>query len=227
MAENGFGARIFGWLDRVGSLWSVVSTVGTISVGGLTAWAAAATNWLDKYAPFSWVAAGILGALFTVLIFVCASYARFKWVHASAVNKWKEAVSTINPLEDTFRNQRIKLSDLVSPGRPEIIGKTFIDCELVGPANLGITATSPGAGGFSGVTFFECDWIVIKERVPVRNAILLRDCTFVRGTIFYATFLLPPGTAQHVLQAMGPGIPWLTELPRPNRPASDSSHQSP
>lgn len=46
------------------SLWyALFGTGGIVSSFGISAWAAAASAWLDTYGPIAWVAAGFAGAL--------------------------------------------------------------------------------------------------------------------------------------------------------------------
>lgn len=210
MPEQGTGlwSKLFGWAERFGNIWSFVSGLGVISMGALAAWAAWAADLLAQYAPFSWVAAGILGGLAVATAMLAVSAFRLKWAQASATNKWKEATAGINPLEDTFRSQRINILDLVSPMKPEIKNKTFIDCELVGPINLAMSATRPGSGGFNGTAFSACDWVIVRNDALLLNAVMLLDCNFLRGTVFKATFYIPFGQAQMLSQKM-PDLPWL------------------
>lgn len=190
-------------------------------MGGVTAWAAWAADILSQYAPFSWIASGLGGALIVALIILMVAFGRLKWAQASATNKWRESVAAISPLEDTFRSQRIRFSDLISPIRPEIRNKTFIDCEMIGPANLAMLATRPGGGGFNGTGFVDCDWIVVKDKTRIYNGALLVDCNFLRGVVYKATFYI---VAEHALM-MAKELPDLQWLNPPIPPVAPSSPQ--
>lgn len=55
MPERGAGlwSRLFGWAERIGNFWSLVSGLGIVSFAGLTAWAARAVELFTPYAPLS------------------------------------------------------------------------------------------------------------------------------------------------------------------------------
>ena len=85
----------------------------------------------------------------------------------------------------TFERKRILLSDFVLPSFPFIDGKTFIDCEIVGPANIhlqhgnfadpirrpiiDVVWLAPRATFYNGIVFTNC---------------IFRNCSFQRVTIF-------------------------------------------
>ncbi|UJQ93741.1 hypothetical protein [Mariluticola halotolerans] len=91
----------------------------------------------------------------------------------------------VNPLDETFSNERIFLNDFVLPSRPAIEKKNFMNCEIVGPANIilafGTTIHDIKGGrleavrmdmnvsNFSGYVFREC---------------VFRGCSFHRITLF-------------------------------------------
>ena len=205
---TGLWSRLFGWAERFGNIWSLISGLGVISMAGLTAWAAWAGDLFAQYAPFSWVAAGILGGLAVALTMLAAAFARLQWAQARATNKWQEAVSGVNPLKETFQGERIRIADLVSPIDSSIEGKTFIDCELIGPANMIVISTGKGKASISGSSFAATDWVLVDEGTNVHNAIALIDCTILRGTLYRVTLLVPRGAAQ-VFEKGFPAIPWL------------------
>ncbi len=53
--------------DRLLQVWPMLTT---ISVGGASAWADAATKSLEQYAPWSWMFCGLLGALTFSLVYL-------------------------------------------------------------------------------------------------------------------------------------------------------------
>lgn len=216
---------LLSWFDRLGSLYSGLSGFGVLTVGGLTAWAAWAAQIMSSYAPFSWVVAGLGGASIVTLILAAFAWVRLKWAQAMATEKWKENVTAVNPLETTFRSQRIRLADLVSPITREIRGKAFIDCELLGPMNLGLFATRPGSGALNGVTFSQSDFVACGEGAMALNAIALVDCTVLGGTIHEVTLYIPETHAAELAQQIQ-GIRWLVP-PMTRGPNAGSSPQSP
>lgn len=206
--DTGFSSRFLAWAERVGSLWGLLTSIGgVVSTAALTAWAAWATELLAPYAPFSWIASGILGGLVVTGILLSFAVIRFKWAMAAATTRWQEAIPALNPLESTFRDKRIRVSDLVPPWNLEINGKTFIDCDLVGPVNLVLNGTH-----LTNVKFVSCDFVLVRPDALARNGVAFVDCSVLRGTIYKATFYAPPALARLLDQTM-PGLHWLTAPP--------------
>lgn len=73
------------------------------------------------------------------------------------------------------------------PVTRRISGKRFINCELVGPANLILLASRSDAFTISGAGFLDCDIVVLKDEVRVFNAIGFEDCTILGGAIMNCT----------------------------------------
>ena len=91
---------------------------------------------LVAYSPFSWIATGILGHWLLPRHF--SSYRRphaCAFAHALTHEVWRGRRRSI-------RSKRLSstdastLNDFVLPSLTAIARKTFIDCEIVGPANL-------------------------------------------------------------------------------------------
>jgi hypothetical protein len=105
----------------------------------------------------------------------------------SAGKIWRpfEKGSLITPLDLTFERKRILVNDFVLPSHPFIDGKTFIDCDIVGPACIYFSSNNqanpirppkvdavwlePGAKFNNGFIFTNC---------------IFRNCSFQRITIF-------------------------------------------
>jgi hypothetical protein len=175
----------------------------------LPAWATWAMSALQAWAPLSWVAAGFLGAIIAAIGYAIFARARLWFVNAWVMDAFYREPDRINPLDDIFRNRRINIADLISPIEPTIRGKTFIDCELLGPANVALAATRPGGGSMNGVSFFNCDACKVKDGASTSNGVMFEDCTFLRGKVFRITFFIPESGYEHIKNSM-PGIVWLT-----------------
>jgi hypothetical protein len=126
--------RTFGWVwTNLGNITQVVVWVGGFAV---TAWAARAANLFEAYAPFSYVAAGLVGSLVVAIGYWFVAIARAKWVRTKYDNVMMQRGGLVDPLGKTFERKRIYLNEFAMPSHPLIEGKTFIDCEIIGPANI-------------------------------------------------------------------------------------------
>lgn len=214
--------RIQKFLDRIESriaLWKIASTSGILSIGGVSAWIASVTDWLDQYGAVAWWFAGLCGALITTLIVLAFARIRYEWDKASATRKWKEQTDGVNPLEPEFHKLRIGIQEFVNPMNPRISNKKFYDCELIGPANLYLHANNT----FLNSLFLNCDIIALdpnraNRKVIVNNAIALEDselhgCQIMRCTLLLDANLVP------AFQKMG--AKFLTIIEGPNKVVSE------
>jgi hypothetical protein len=171
----------------------------------MSAWAVKASAWLNVYGPIAWWSASLGGALIIVLLFWCTGKARYVWVMSSAATKWKEKVSSINPLDNIFTGLRIKISDFSPPLRNFLIrNKTFVDCELCGP---GVVAFN-GNSTLNNPHFQDCDFVKIKDTATISNALFFDNITITRGTLFNLTVLIPE-TLYNTIPTTG--LNWLTK----------------
>jgi len=196
--------RIQKFLDRFESRWSLWILLGTLSFG-VPAWAASTLDLLKKYSPASWVAAGFLGVLIFALVVYLGVLIRDRLILSEIRKRFYEAGDKINPLENYFRSRRIHLRDLLPPaaGMPDVINKTFEDCELVGPLCL-----IPNGCRFDGCTWVQSDHAIITmERYP-RTGRMFQSCTFRRCKFYFVTFLIP----ERIWQSFDVAH-WITALP--------------
>jgi hypothetical protein len=198
-----FAAWLWGNFNKIALL------IGWAMSFGVPAWATWAMTALQVWAPLSWVVAGFSGMLVAAAIYAIVARARLWFVNAKAADEFYKQTDRINPLDNTFRNRRIRIADLAPPFEPVIKGKTFIDCELIGPANAGLTSTVPGALTITGAHLINCGACKVKNAVFISTGIMLEDCTIVRGKIFRVTFFIPEVGYEHMKNSM-PGLNWLT-----------------
>lgn len=180
--------------DRVSGNWDRVAAL-FLGGGGMT-YLAGVTDWVWPWGPVGVGGIGLLSAISLWLGLSLAQQARAKSLvsraEASAVERWKQVVDTVNPLQQEFHKQRIRLTDLAHPVSKRISGKKFTGCQLVGPANVAIVdrVTLMNSG------FNSCDMILVKQEVFMRNGIALEacsifDCELIECTIFVHPDLFP------------------------------------
>lgn len=218
--------RIIALIERNLTWLQLITGGGLLTlVGWLSKHAAEQTAWVQSLGPYGVWFAALAGVLVAATICAALGWARYVWNKGSAMNHWRIAVGdAVNPMESTFRNQRIRLVDLVSPIQPVIHGKTFIDCELLGPINLVILATTPGGGMFNGTHFANCDLVEVADGCPIINVVAFRDCNVMRGVVHRATLYVPSSAVEFINQVL-PGASWITRGANP--PGAAPSPPSP
>jgi hypothetical protein len=151
----------------------------------LPAWATWAANIFSQYAPLSWVVAGFCGVLAWVIIRVIWNWAYQISVRAEYDAKFIEHGGNFNPLDSTFERKRIFVNDFVLPSHPYIENKTFIDCDIIGPANLYFYVGNQ----MSPVKPPPIDAVCLDPTKKFSNGFLFsncifRNCSFQRITLF-------------------------------------------
>ena len=202
--------RVNRFLDRVESRVALLSLVFGSSVTGVVAgWISSYSEWVSRFGAVGWILTGLVAAIAFGIMSMCVGFARYIWIKGSVVRKWQEAVDYINPLDDEFSRKRIKISDLADPISNQIRDKTFINCDLIGPANILIVNSN-----VTGVHFVNCEGIPIKSDVEILTAIVLMNCTISGGRIANATIFAPPQLVP-TLQSIGMELKGYTrdELP--------------
>lgn len=118
--------RLFIGIESKLSLFGII--LAALGSFALPAWTFRATGIFSEYAPFSWMAVGIVG-----MILIAASVALFGFGVSRVVKskydaKFMQETGGVDPLARVFEGKRIYLNDFVLPSQPQVIGKTFVDC---------------------------------------------------------------------------------------------------
>lgn len=208
MAQDGKRDR-FSRLDTWLSLgqWAVKGFIA-VSAVAIPAWAAKAANILSAYAPFSWVAIGIGSAAVLAGAYALWGWGRQRHRRASYDKRMLQRGGYVDPLEKTFERKRIYLNEFVLPSHPLVEDKTFIDCEIIGPANVLLEL----GNNIDQVRYPFCDTVLMHEEARPNNGYIFRNCTFRGCSLQRITFLVPV-----VQYQMTRGVNWLNWItPHPD-----------
>lgn len=193
MGESGHDGGMAG-KDRLGIFESRISLAtlgwqGALAVSGfaLPAWAVRATDAFAAYSPASWVAAGFAGLIFVVIGYAIYAWAAAKRVRSKYDKRMLAMGGAIDPLDKTFERKRIYLNEFCLPSLPLIEDKTFIDCEIVGPANVIFVA----GNNITQARYPICDAVLLHPDVIANNGYLFKDCRFNRCSFSRVTYLVP------------------------------------
>lgn len=169
------------------NLGNLTWIAGIVASFALPAWAVRVSGLMAQYAPLSWVVAGFLGITVAVPLFALFAWARGKLVRTRYDARLLARGGEIDPLAKTFERKRIFLSEFVLPSKPLVEDKTFIDCEIIGPATVIL---------HQGNTVNEhrlpiCDAYVMNASANpntgyVFNRCAFRGCSFVRVSLMFS-----------------------------------------
>lgn len=191
-------------------LWAGLQGTAFLASFTITAWAAKTAAIFSQYAPLSWVLSGFAGMGIWALIRWLSAITRRLRVRALYDEKFLKHGSNINPLDKTFERKRIHINDFVLPSFPFIEGKTFIDCDFIGPANIYFHSSNvanpirppkveafwlhPTARFATGFTFKDC---------------IFRNCSFQRIAMFASI-------ENYDIWKDNPNVDWIGVPPTPD-----------
>jgi len=188
---------------------NIVTFIGWVVSFGIPAWIGYITDWVAAYGPIGWVACGALGVLTTAVVSVLAALARKIYINASIAKKFYQASDRINPMKTHFLHERIKLEDLLPPGTGWVEGKTFEDCDLIGPLNIASYECT-----WHGNLFQSVDHILIDVEVAgnIKNARVFQNCRFIKCAFYNVSFLVAESNYESATQLGGTN--WITPVPK-------------
>lgn len=174
------------WIGRASALYGLWPIVPAGIAGIITSALAKGNLWLQSFGAFGIWCAGLLGFVLAAVGIWLAGLSWARFALAAATKKWSREVDAVNPLNTNFEKRRIKLEDFAHPVSRAIIGKNFSECELLGRANIimpdGCVITYSG--------FMNCDVVIVKDSVPIPNAIALINCVITKCQIINCTIMI-------------------------------------
>lgn len=175
------GERLDRILSRLEWRWSLAQFVwgGYVIIStALPAWAVSATDIFQHHAPLSWVVSGFAGLSFALLTYAIYAWANAKLIRSRYNRELYEKTGFVDPMANTFEDRRIFLAEFCLPSDPYLSGKTFVNCEIIGPSVLFLRWSNR----VDEHQLPNCDAIVLRGR-SYHNAITVDRCTF-RGCSF-------------------------------------------
>jgi hypothetical protein len=190
------------WLfGKIAEYYLAISLTFVAGLGGsISVWFASRSEWVSQYGVLGWWIAALFGAGAFVLIILGAVGVASYIQKILYMRQWAKKVDFVNPLENEFSKERIKLEDFVNPITRTIVGKTFIDCELLGPSNILIANNNT----FDHSGFINCDFIEIRENLEgARTVILFIGCRIIRSKMYECAFFIHPSIKKNFIALGG------------------------
>jgi hypothetical protein len=196
----------FEWRLSLGTvIWSIAAPVGSFA---LPAWTSKAANIFAEYAPFSWVAAGFIGLFTYSLCYFLVSVGHGRFIRSRYDSRHLgKSANVVNPMDQVFEKKRIFLNDFCLPSQPFIHEKTFIDCEIVGPANI----TLWDGNRVDEARLPKSDAVALTFDARPNNAYALTQCTFRRCSFQRVTFFIADKELPHVRSINW--LNWISPMP--------------
>ncbi|CDY78308.1 hypothetical protein BGLT_01180 [Caballeronia glathei] len=185
----------------------LIGASGSASIAG---WAAKSTERLSRYGKAAWIFSALLGGLIFAICFRLWVSSVSQLQEIRLRRRFETAPSVVNPLEPVFRKSRISFKDFESPIRGLQKEKTFIECELIGPALIVLS----GHTYLNNSSFVDCDFIRLRKapKLKVFNGIEFENVTFQNCIICKITFLVPPNVVGALQATVKGDINWISEI---------------
>jgi hypothetical protein len=180
--------------------------LGTLGVGAISGWAASATTALAAYSPLSWLGSGLLGVLLSAAVCWLWNNAKLRYEQSKNFEEMRTRTKWVNPLENVFIKQRIDIDIFKRPAPGTARGKTFVECDIYGPATIIVN----GYTNLERASFGFCDFVEVMVNSPIYNAISFTDTTFRGCRFYYLTLLIPTYLAGTFPRDMGAN--WITPI---------------
>jgi hypothetical protein len=194
------------WRLALGTtIWLAVFPAGSFA---LPFWAARASGVFSKYAPLSWVACGFGGLLIYAIAVALMGLGRCYSVRSKYDARFMQETGGIDPLAKVFEGKRIYLNDLVLPSNTRVMEKTFVGCEIVGPANIYLERNNNINRNNSG----NIDAVVLSGLRQFSNGITFADCVFKDCSFHRVTVFMNPDEVEHGLTIPW-WLNWITPMP--------------
>jgi hypothetical protein len=188
------GIALWQWgYDRIANNWQLL--VATFAGLGGMSYLTAITDFMAPYGALGIGAVGIFFFLFIWLVLAWASgiraKARLNRAQSTSMENWRHDADNIDPMASEYNRKRIYISELVHPITKNIRNKRFIDCDLIGPANIVFLNDCHLTGG----GFINCDLMIVKPDAVARNVVPISNIEMIGGTvsgctIYVQTFMM-------------------------------------
>ncbi|GAA4750212.1 hypothetical protein GCM10023264_15900 [Sphingomonas daechungensis] len=182
------------WISRASNAVTFWTIVPSGFVGLVSGYLASSVGLISQYGAWGWFTAGLLAFFVSSISFGAIARTKLWRIEAKHRARLTGDSSPFDPMATVYENKRLYLRDLAPLGRRYVLGKRFIDCEIIGPgvAMVGITSdpSKPSlmrnSHTLDGVDCIEVDPDPARRST---QAIEFVDCDF-DGCKFYHMSLL-------------------------------------
>ncbi|QGY80817.1 hypothetical protein [Sphingorhabdus lacus] len=192
-------------LSEIVTFWTALPA-GAVAL--MSGYLSSGVSWIAALGPFGVFSAGLMGFFLSSLGLAAITKNRLWRLQVDTAKRLIGESSPFDPMESIFVDKRIKIADLINPYDQIIIGKKFINCELIGPANI---IPMLGNGKFTGNRFDQSDSVEIRNDAKPSNAIGFVDCDIENCRFFRVTIFWQQG-ARKIADEIITSQNWLTVM---------------
>lgn len=209
------------WLGRLSGAYTFSPLLPAGLVGVVFGFLSQGVEWISQFGLFGWLSAGICAFAITGFGFATVARAQLWRVESKGRTQLSGESSPLDPMEPIFRNKRIKIIDLINPYDQVVLNKKFIDCEIIGPANILIMFNR---SKFHNNNFERSDSIEIRDDAIPQNATNIVECDF-EGCRFFKVSMLFQSSSRKAADELITSQNWLTFVDEPKLFIEDQSNE--
>lgn len=213
--------RFFSSLEWRWSLANLFWGIGALGSVVLPAWAVKTMELFASYSPLSWVLAGFIGLVLWCACFLVYAVAHTLYVKSRFNARSMNSGQFVDPMAKIFERKRVFLNDFCLPTSPVIQDKVFVDCEIIGPANIFLAI----GNRVDEILLPNCDAVVLPPNASFANGYTLFNTSFRRCSFQRVTFFLSEQEYQHVKHLRW--LNWISYLPDSELPLLSQAGQNP
>ncbi|WP_176597345.1 MULTISPECIES: hypothetical protein [Sphingobium] len=205
----GVGNTFDRWSSRVANIWTFAGAVvpGTIAAFVIGS-ASKSIGWISHLGAFGVLSSALIAFFLTTVSISLMSRASLWRVEARNRSRLSGDSSPFDPMQTIFQNKRIKVTDLVNPYDQVVLNKKFINCEIIGPANIFVVFNN---AKFLRNHFDHADAIEIRDDAIPQNAIGFAGCDFEQCRFFKVSMLFQANSRKAADQIIA-NLNWLTDI---------------
>lgn len=198
------------WIGRLSGLAGLWALVPTAAVAALMAYLSTGVAWIAQLGAFGWVLTGFLTFVLGSWASLKLAQARLTRVEAKARERIGGESSAFDPMARVYENKRLYLRDLAPLGRREVIGKKFVNCEIIGPGTVVLGLRSSEERPFpqlKDTATFDVDAVEVDPTTRSHFGIAFIDCDMDGCKLYHMTALF--------FERTNPTLSWITKQNQP------------
>lgn len=199
------------WLGRAASIATFWPWVPAGIVAVLGGFLASGVEQINQYGSLGWFLAGLFAFFLSAAAFALLARARLWRIDSAIRGRDIGDGSPFDPMAKVYQNKRLYLRDLAPSGRRAVIGKTFINCEIIGPGVAMLMTRSSEELAWPTMQnnrMHDVDCIEMDPNVLSSLAVYFPDCNFQNCHFFNLALLFSE-------RSDGPKWHWITPDTRP------------
>lgn len=180
------------WFGRAANAVSFWALVPPSIIGVITGYLSTGVGWMSRYGAFGWFVSGLVAFLLASVAFALTARTKLWRLDAKSRARILGDSSLFDPMARVYDGKRLYLRDLAPAGRKQVVGKTFVNCEIIGPGTAVVGLRSSESRPFPVMKdsrTFDVDCIEIDPSSRSELAISFVDCDFDTCRFYHMTLL--------------------------------------